>query len=696
MSNQNLEPTALAASGGRQLRMEQALRLFPVDTLRHLDLQAAARCQALLGHGSTFGIWETPEWMTGRRSAFRAECRARIDLRKRLRNGLPEVLEPSAAMKTLFDEGVLQITRYLLLLAVGPANLKTGRSSLDCTSILNTFDLVDELFSQGVRRRAERKDPGGDGVLRHLSPDDLQAFNRSVPRGTELKRLWRLAELGLWNDAPPRPQTKRITNPKGKREGPNPEKKGLPYQPIPDDYLAVMGPRVLWIVEDLGPNLIHLFETAPKLFEEGDNSNRQERQNRLATYFSRHSWRDRSSRLITAPPFPLVTAHSGGFAKGKERPHWPPSSWKQVQSLATTLQTSHLWIALLAMAGRISEVETLERDCVEWQRDGKPYVRGITYKLKKALAGADRDWPAPDALVHAIGQQARLVTAWERITITLKGITPSNDDTLVVDANHLWASIGTSTAANPEKRLFSFNGALQKLAKRIGLSDRPGGVLLHPHRFRKTMARLAGIAIVDSPRVLMQLLGHEDIEVTLHYICADKALAADIERVARELRIMRSQEVFEGIHASMKNGVKKYGGGGVPGLEEMIRQAKDWGAETSYELSVLLTANGHYTKLVRPGVMCLKPSLSNAPCTCDSSCANRIERLIDDEVQRRDVLSVIPILIEEGNRAVDENNLLAAEDKLRQIVEDLGWLGEDSAKEFASNKGLGRLREALA
>jgi hypothetical protein len=360
------------------------------------------------------------------------------------------------------------------------------------------------------------------------------------------------------------------------------------------------------------------------------------------------------------------------------------------------LQAAHLWITLLAMAGRISEVETLERGCVEWRRDGKPYIDGKTYKLKKALAGVDRDWPAPDALIYALGQQARLVAAWERIARALDGADVSNADSLLVDPSHLWASLGTSGSANPEKRLSDINPALQKLAKRIGLSDRPGGVLLHAHRFRKTVARLAGVAIVDSPRVLMQLLGHDDIEVTLHYICTDKALAVDIERVARELRIMRSQEVFEGIRASLETGVKQYGGGGVPGLESMIRQAKDWGPETSYELSVLLTANGRYTKLVRPGVMCLKPSLTNKPCTCDSSCENRIERLIDDQVKRRDVLSVIPILIEEGNRAVGENNLLAAEDKLRQIDEDLCWLGEDATNEFACDKSLERLREALA
>ena len=695
MSSQNHAPSALASNGGHQLRKEQARDLFPVATLQDLDPENAARCQTLLGHGSTLGIWETPEWMTGGRAAFRVESRARIDLRERLRRNLGEPMEPSAALEILLSEGVLRITRYLLLLAMGPTHLKDSKSSLDCTSILTVMNVVDELFSRGIRRRHEQDDCAGGGLLRQLTPDDLQAFCRSKKRHVELIRLRKLADLGLWNDAPTTVETKRITNPKGKREELKPESKAVPYLPIPDDYLSVMGPRVFWIMEDLGPNILHLSETIPELFE-GVGNYSAARQRGLAQYFSQHTWRDREGRPIAAPPFPLATVSERGYAKGKERPHWPPSLWEQVQALAATLQSAHLWITLLAMAGRISEVETLERGCVEWRRDGKPYVDGKTYKLKKALAGVDRDWPAPDVLIHALGQQARLVAAWERIARSLDGAAPLNADSLVIDASHLWASLGPGATANPEKSLSNMNQALQKLAKRIGLSARPGGVPLHAHRFRKTVARLAGVAIVDSPRVLMQLLGHEDIEVTLHYICTDKALAADIERVARELRIMRSQEVFEDIRASMQTGVKIYGGGGVPGLEAMIRQAKDWGAETSYELSVLLTADGRYTKLVRPGVMCLKPSLTNTPCTCDSSCKNRIERLIDDDVQRRDVLSVFPILIEEGNRAVEENSLLAAEDKLRQIDEELGWLGEDAANEFAGDKGLVRLREALA
>lgn len=694
MSSQNAASFALAPSS-RQRLIEQASLLFPVATLQNLDSENAARCQALLGHGATFGIWETPEWMTGGRAAFRGEYRARINLRERLRGKLGKTIVSSAAVETLLDEGILRITRYLLLLAMGPAHLLDRRSSLDCTSIIAQMNCIVELFSQGIRRRHEQGDGADDGLLRHVTPDDLQAFDRSKTSSVELRRLRKLAGLGLWNDPLPTQETKHLTNPKGKREQPTPETKSVPYQPIPNDYLAEMGPRVLWIVRDLGPNIIHLSEAIPELFE-GVGNHSNARRTVLAGYFSQHIWRNQEGRPITAPTFPLATASGRGRANRKPRHQWPPCTWEHVQVLAASLQSAHLWITLLAMAGRISEVETLKRDCIEWQRDGNPYVAGKTYKLKKAFAGMDRDWPAPDALVHALGQQARLVAAWERIALALNGADSSKAESLVVAPDHLWASLGTSASADPEKRLSDMNLALQKLAKRVGLSDRPDGMLLHAHRFRKTVARLAGVAIVDSPRVLMQLLGHQDIEVTLHYICTDKALAADIEVVARELRIMRSQAVFESIHASMQTGIKQYGGGGVPGLEAMIRQAKDWGTETSYELSVLLTANGRYTRLVRPGVVCLKPSMTNAPCTCDSRCENRIERLIDDEVQRRDVLSVIPILIEEGNRAVAENSLLAAEDKLRQIDEELGWLGEDTANEFAGDKGLVRLREALA
>lgn len=74
---------------------------------------------------------------------------------------------------------------------------------------------------------------------------------------------------------------------------------------------------------------------------------------------------------------------------------WPLTTWDQVKVLSVTLQSAHLWIALLAMAGRISEIKSLARNCVEWAPGGKPYINGKTYKLSQFLTGEDRDWPAP-------------------------------------------------------------------------------------------------------------------------------------------------------------------------------------------------------------------------------------------------------------------------------------------------------------
>ena len=696
--------SAIVASDGDNRGREEAYRLFPKKELQHLDPEATARCQALLGHGSTVGIWETPAWMHGGRSEFRYESRARIDLRMRLSAYLPENLQPSSALDALLDESALLLTRYALLLRLGPANLMDGKSPLDCTSVITLLvHYLSIIYSRCILRCLEGGRFAQGGLLRWLTPDDVAEFNRNKRTSVEIRRLWKLGDQGLWHDIPPKPDVTRTTNPKGKPTELELEQRSTEFLPIPNDYLAVMGPRVLWLVHDLGPNLIHLFEAIPGLFEGANYS--MAMQCRLAQYIESNTWRDRDGQAITAPPFPLQAAGQRRSAKGSDPHEWPPRTWTQVKGLAGTLQSAHLWIALVSMAGRISEIETLERDCVHWQRDGKPYVDGKTYKLSRTLAGTDRDWPAPETLVHALGQQIRLVDAWERIARIDNGAARSAEDALVVIGNHLWASLGASACADPEAHLSDFNQALRILARRIGLSDCAGGERLHAHRFRKTLARLAGIAIVDSPRVLQQLLGHKDIEMTLHYICTDKALAADIERVAREIRIMRSQDVFDAVRASMHSPgeAQKYVGGGVRGLEEMIREheavlhreGKHWSAESSYELAVLLTANGHYVRTTKPGVICMKPSQIAAECTCDITCENRLEQRIDDEVLRRDVLSVLPVLLHEGQRALEENNLLVAEDKLRQINEDLTWLG-DSATDFANHPKLEKLREALA
>lgn len=692
---------SILAPSDFERRTNEALRLFPVENLQHVDRESAVRCQALLGHGDGFGVWVTPDAMVGRKQRGSQS----VNLRQRLRDYIPEDTPMSSSMDTLLDEGVLWLTRYALLLRMGPAAMKKGNGRpLDVTTISDRmYAYVPQIFAKGILRRLKSDVRKHDGFLSCLTYDDICQLNANSKIGNELNRMHMLADRGLWNDTHLKADIKKTTNPKGDAVPPPTQQTSTPHPAIPDDYLAEMGPRVLWLVQDLGPNLLTIFEDIPKVFGDirfvpGSNHKKPMR-SRLRQYLDQHDWRDRDGLALAAPSFPLKIARG----IGKTNPFaWPPHNWEHMCVLAVTLQSAQLWIALLAMAGRISEVAELKRDCIEWARDGKPYANGKTFKLSASLSGEDRDWPAPEVLVQALAQQARLAEAWERIARIRKGISQENDETLVIAGDHLWASLG-SARNNPEDQLYSFNQALLLLANRLGLTDTPGGKNLHPHRFRKTVARLAGIAIVDSPRVLMKLLGHRDIAMTLGYILTDKALQIEINQVARELRIMRCQEVLDDIHTALHTlGAPKYGGhggGGAPFMteavrkheEELHRSGQEWDANSSYELSVILTGNGQYFRLTRPGVVCLKESREAGPCTCDSTCVNRIE----EKTARRDVRKIIPILMDEGKRALAENQLLLVADKVQQINEEMLRF-DDIKDEYSDHPDVILLREAVA
>ena len=695
---------ASASASDDDRRRDEARRLFPEEALQHLDRESAARCQELLGHGNCFGIWETPDAMIGRLQSVPSR---RVDLRKRLTNFMPEDTSLSPSLDALLDEAVLWMTRYAILLRIGPAGMSKGKNRpLDATTTAGRiYKYVSKILAQGILRRLEFNDLNALGIAHCLTPDDVRRWNTTPYFSVELKRMRMLADRGLWGDVPPKHDITKTTSPKGPAVLPQAQRIPTPHPPIPDDYLSEMGPRVLWLVQDLGPNLLALFEDIPELF--GDiqfNSGKghsKAMQNRLRQYLAQHKWFDRNGAAIDAPPFRL---RIGRGKPTKYDPYaWPPQYWENMPILAVTLQSAHLWIALLAMAGRISEIATLKRNCIEWGRDEKHYVNGKTFKLSANLAGEDREWPAPEVFVQALAQQVRLVSAWERIARVLKGANHEDSETVFVAGDHLWASLGLGGGTDPEDQLYSFGLALRLLTQRLDLTSKPGGKNLHPHRFRKTIARLAGIAIVDSPRVLMKLLGHKDISMTLHYILTDKALQVEIEQVARELRIMRCQEVLEDIHTAIHTPeAPKYGGhggGGAPGLveaiktheEELHRSGRRWDADSSYELSVILTGNGQFFRVTRPGVVCLKESREAGPCSCDSTCINRIE----EKTTRRDVREVIPILIAEGKRALAENQLLLVADKVQQINEEI--LRFDDINEiFDNHPDVIVLREAVA
>ncbi|AZE50430.1 hypothetical protein C4K04_4775 [Pseudomonas chlororaphis] len=678
---------------------DEARKLYPEEHLQYLERDTIARCQALLGHGNQFGLWETPQVLTGRRQKANEE---KVVLRRRLVSYLPTDLPCTAALETLLDEGELWMSRYALLLRLGPAAIQKHRDrSLDPSTIVKVLtQWLPQILVHGIRRRLEDAGSGESGLAYYLSTEDLRVLSANRHVRAELNRMTMLMARGLWSDAPVRIAIKETTNPKGNALVRPKEEKSNPYLPIPDGYLAKMGPRVLWLVLDLGPNISALSEALPKLIS-GLSLKSRAFPGRLQRYLAQNIWRDREGRPITQPPFRFrIGSHQAAHLREiVDEYEWPPRTWQQVQALMVALQSAHLWVAFLALAGRMQEVLTLPRDCIEWAGNGKPYMNGKTYKLSRSLVGEEREWPAPELLVDALAQQVRLARACERVAWVRDG--SDEWDELRIEGDHLWASLGTG-AAEPDKQLVEVNHTLKVLARRLGMPPRPGGRNLHTHRFRKTVARLAALAIVDSPRVLMQLFGHRDISMTLHYILAEKALQVEIEQVTRELRIMRCQEVIESIHMSLhESGALAFGGhggGAVSHIAEAVRvregelnrQDRQWSAESAHELAVMLTLNGQYFRVVKPGVLCTKPSREATPCQCGSDCINRIE----EKTARRDVMELIPILIDEGQRALAEDQLMVVANTVEQLDEELARFEDIGAMWYESPEVIA-LRKAV-
>lgn len=669
----------------------QAQALFPLESLQSLDVDSALRCQMILGHGGTFGIWETTEAMV----PFMNSNMRRLDLRRRIAAYLPKETPTTSALYELLDEGVLWLTRLALLMRMGPAGVgsQAKLKSLDASTLTTCLhQYLPKIVAHGLIRRLGRTGNTSTGFASALTTEDLHTFSADEYLRPQLTRLTQLHSLGLWSDAPVTREFKGKTTAVRGIPTPRPtERKRNPFPAIPDDYLAAMGPRVLWLIRDLGPNLIHLLETLPTLLGVV-NANHETIKRRIARYFETNVWHDRDGQVIEKPPFDLQHASDAGKhflnEPSQHDPYeWPPRHWASIQTLAVTLQSAHLWMALLVMAARIGEVATLERDCVEFAGDGQPYADGKTYKPSRAFAGREREWPIPDILVDVFAQQIKLVEASERLEQMIQDSAAMAD--ILGDSTHLWASLGRSPSADSTQKLVTYGKSLQLLAQRIGLTPNPGGKNLHPHRFRKTLARLAGLAIDGSQKVLMLLLGHDDVTTTLGYMQSDPAFAKEVDDITRELRIMRGEALIEDMRAALRDpsGLPYggHGGGGAPVLansvrayeEKLHRSGQEWGVDTARELSMLLTNNGESARLISAHVVCTKTAGEIGMCSskkgaivasnCQTECRNHIE----DKTGRRDTERVIPILVQHAQENIASNDWLPLARDKKQLEQEL-------------------------
>lgn len=661
----------------------QALLETSVEQIQYMSTEQIILLQRLLQHGDTLGVWSTPpKWLVA--SLQIGSTSVRVNLRRRILDYLPEEIQQEASanitLTKRIESAVLTLTRYLILLRMGPVGMGggVGHRSLDVSTISRTaYSEGPQLMAMALTHQMKRAKTAAEigllnvhqdldsKVLGVLAQADLSSLSNSARRRVydECKRMRRLQDMGLWWDVPSielPSKAKIMTGSPVSNEAPKPKDE---HKPMPDDYVAQMGQRSTWLVREFAPNIIAIASAMVELWDAthsevlAPESVANKRQDGVKEILARHEWKDSSGMPIERPPFTINLAKEPGFVKSQRTSAeaieatefvWPPRHYPDIKALFGTVQMAHYFIVALSMGARQSETLDLKRTCIAYAVDGRTYANGKTYKLEQRYEGEIRDWQLPDIAADAIEQQVRLVSVGER----LSRITPSNSsaNTPATHPDHLWGRFAAPGHSDATQPLLDINQALTRYALTLGLSVRPGGQKIRSHRFRKTLARLVALALTQAPKILMEVFGHKTIEMTLHYILSDKVLRKEIETVSRELRVMRAKDVVEHMvdadNASLTADPQKlagYGGLGAVSVrvavnayrEKVHRLGKQWDAQSVLELSELLTLQGMTWEQVRHGVICTKFPGQAGPCNksfgrpepskCKSSCDHRLE-----------------------------------------------------------------------
>jgi len=452
-----------------------------------------------------------------------------------------------------------------------------------------------------------------------LVEDDVRKV--SVVGKSLVKTLRNYYQRGFLPDAPlisPAVEgTNRERDRYGEEDEPEHIKVGKQWQPFPDKFTSECGWRSLKIIKDLGPTLLSALESALNeencaRLEATPNGELQVKGSYIRDQVIRNwNWTTHGDIPLHDLGFELEIKSASKLSFDKNFVlEWPPNTFADAWRLLPILQGAHLFPVCLASGPRASEVAGFNVDCLV-ELIGKEYgrVSGKTFKLVDNYGGRERDFAAPEIVVKAIQQQVRL----SQLVKARGGVLGS----------HLWVHLtdnGESVMGSKHKTLSSFmDNYCKKLNLKSYLSAEAPSV--HLHRFRKTLARVVALSLVNSPTILMDCFGHEDPEMTLHsYILSDKNIAREVLVVQRELVVMMAVEIIK----------DSDGLGGA--VSEQLRQRKkqylqllgksEFEPQDAYEFARRETFDGRSWMMVAPGIYCTLPTGEGGPCSKGQSGTN--------------------------------------------------------------------------
>lgn len=569
------------------------------------------KLQSHLGLGSEWGTLVFPEtWMPN--GGMKQLSVRRIDLRTPLKDYFAGEADEELAIRTV-------VAAVLLCLATpvyNPRYIQYLKPSSVCTNSRSLLELA--CHATLLPARVDGK------LFARLPPPGRDKTEKGKRWRIELERFSHFAAVGLWNDIAEKDSVPPPPPPPAGDPIPVPETpKNRTYLPLRDEFLAEAGHRIVWLVETLGPALLICGKEIRDIrmanpLSEGVRSTNASRRTELSQDFLKNfHWKDPQGSPILTVPFSMDFS---GMGKGGKF-IWPPRTMAQVRMLLRILQSAHLFICLLSTGGRISEMLSLGPGCLTESPDGIPLANGRTYKLSLRAEGKERDWPLPSIAMQAIKQQNELAA------LAIPD-SDEDDDFDFLATNRIWTREGGSGEGIDGE----YNKYLSNIVKIFGLTEQFGDGNMHAHRFRKSTARLIALSIVGAPKILMDLFGHKQIGMTLHYILSDPTIRAEMLEVARAQTIMLAKNAIESAEDCGGPAAEKLK---AAVIEERFRMGSDFGEDSMESLAETLTINGRHWQLVRPGVLCTKgPQVAGActpstampePSRCRTHCDHRLE-----------------------------------------------------------------------
>ena len=116
-------------------------------------------------------------------------------------------------------------------------------------------------------------------------------------------------------------------------------------------------------------------------------------------------------------------------------------------------------------------------------------------------------------------------------------------------------------------------------------------------RIRKTVVRLAALALVGANQILVDILGHRDPDQTLGYILSDPDMQDEIRTVAREASIVLGKEAIMGVESN--------GGPAAHSVRELAQRTAPRGAPSELE-AFNLTRAAEILSSMAPSCSCAR------------------------------------------------------------------------------------------